>query len=300
LDDDLVFRNDLLRLININNQNHYNISTQNISDYGIPDIELTNDETCIIIECKIESTERDQQLSDYVKILKTRKNKEKHLIYLTKYYELKEINDDKILFNQIRWCDIFEIIHDDHNQITKQLKLFIKENNMEKAKNFNYSDILVLNNIQETISKMDEVLDTVKPYFTKHIGTLSKDSSRSTRLSEKWYANFFCVSLEQKFQFDIGVGFYWWDDIINVAIRISVPKNSKTNNSKKNYIEFFNDNLNWEIESDENHTAFWYYKSVPEFIIEESEQIPKIIEFIEEGIDKLIALKKIDKNIFGK
>lgn len=301
LQTDKQFFTDFLALLKIKSDKDYWVNTQVVYDFGRPDIEiyLKTRNISIVIECKIEHFERPNQLNDYQKILLGKDVKEKHLLYLTKYYDHKELENQEIFFHQIKWADIFSIINDKFNLITTQLKQFIKEQGMAESNNFQYQDLAVLTNISSTIRKMDEVLDGIKPYFEKHLGGLSKESARSTRLKDNWYVNYHDIYQTKVYQFGIGVGFFWWDGEISLALRIYLP-NKEKNKDTTRYKAFFDKNLKtWEIEEWDDAYNYWHYETVAKFIIEEDEQIPAMIKFLKEGIDELNALKKIDSKIFG-
>ena len=174
---------DFLELLDLELENDFSIKTQTIYDYGRPDLEinLLDSKTCILIECKIEHFERENQLEDYKKILLEKNVRNRHLVYLTKYYEHRDNDNKQINFDLLKWSDIYNLIDNQNTPITQELKNYIKDENMAESKNFNYNDITSLMNITGTIRKMDEVLDSIKDYYEKTIGTLSKDSARSTR-----------------------------------------------------------------------------------------------------------------------
>lgn len=295
LENDNHFFVDFLNLLKIKNDKCYRVNTQVVYENGRPDIELflkTNN-TSIIIECKIEHFERPNQLNDYINILKKKKEKEKHLVYLTKYYDLKDITDEEVNFHQYKWIDIYSIINEKNQQITIQLKHFLKELNMAESNNFQYQDLSAISNITSTIRKMDEVLDGIKPYFEKNIGKFSKDSSRSTRLSEERYINFHSVSKDSVQLYSVEAGFYWWDDDITICIRIYIPNREKNKNASL-INSFFKKNLVlWENDDWDDSFNYWYYESVAKFIIDGNEQIPAMINFLKEGVNQLAVIKKL-------
>lgn len=138
-----------------------NIKTQEeYEGFGRPDIEVNYKETTILFECKVEANERFNQLEDYASILNKHKlkTKKKHIVFLTRYFEHKEITDKNIRLHLLRWYSVFEIISERHLQITNELKKFLKEQGMEKIKNFTIQDLLAMKIIPETITKMDELL----------------------------------------------------------------------------------------------------------------------------------------------
>lgn len=302
LTEDKVFAKRYFSKFNVHLPENYIVKTQAVYDFGRPDIEIyfPDKKELILIECKIEHFERENQLDDYAKILNSQKLDKKHLFYLTKYYDYKELNQPNIDFQLQKWSDIYNLIDEKKdNETTKQLKLYIKELNMAESSNFNYQDLAVLKSIPASIRKMDEILDGIKPYFEKKIGGLSKESARSTRLKDSWYVNYHDIYNGKVLKYGVSVGFFWWDNDISLALRIWLP-NKEKNTDTTNYKQIFDKHLkNWELEEWDDCYNYWYYDSVAQFIIDEKEQIPAMIEFLKKGIDELTELKNIDKKILG-
>jgi hypothetical protein len=292
LNSDMKFRTDFFELIKIEELKNPIIKTQVVYQYGRPDIVISNSEYTILIECKIEHTERENQLNDYKNILLDKKSNNSHLIYLTKYYEFKKIDTTNIEFHQIKWADVYKLIEIENNQITRELKKYIKEQNMSDSNNFQYQDLSTLKIITSTIHKMDEVLDGIKPIFEEKIGKFSKDSSRSTRLTEERYVNWSSVIKDSVQQYSYEVGFYWWDDEdISIALRVFIPNKERNKNAKKILAHFESKLTEWEPEHFEESYNFWYFQPLAQFIIDDEEQIPEIIKFLEKGINELAKIK---------
>lgn len=288
LETDELFFDRFLKLIGLTNAQKYIVNTQTVYDLGRPDIEIYNDKTSILIECKIEHIERENQLNDYAKILLNNRKEIKSLVYLTKYYEYKDVNFNTIDFNQLKWADLYKIIDESNSQVTIQFKKYIKEQNMADSNNFLYQDLSVLKTVTSTIRKMDEVLDGIKPFFENKVGKFSKDSSRSTRLSEERYVNWHSIIKEGLLLYSVEVGFYWWDDDIFLAARIYIPTKERNKNAEKVKKHFVSKLPNWEVEDWEDSFNLWYYESVATFIINEEEQIPSMINFLKEGLSKFV------------
>lgn len=116
------------------------ISTQNeYEEYGRPDIEIENDKYCILIENKVDSSEGINQLNRYASILRLHKHdkKKKIVIFLTKIYEKKKLEDNSIQLIQIRWYEIHNLINSTNTEVTRQLKNFLTDYGMSKSLNFN-------------------------------------------------------------------------------------------------------------------------------------------------------------------
>jgi hypothetical protein len=291
---------DFLKYLEIETDAETNIKTQSIYNFGRPDIEINipSIKTCILIECKIEHFERPNQLEDYKKILESKNNTKRHLVYLTKYYDFRENNNKKINLHLLKWFDIFQIINEENTALTQELKSFIKDENMSESKNFTYTDLATLRNITGTIRKMDEVLDGLKEYYESKIGTLSKDSARSTRLKQEWYSTFQVFQQQSSYHFYISFGFMWWEDEIYVGTRVNISKSEKYKKTEV-YIKLFKRVLKtWKVEEFDKNIDFCDYKPIAQFIIDPEEQVPAMVAFLKLGVDKLETLKKLDPKIF--
>jgi hypothetical protein len=303
LEKDNRFMNQFLKKIGENDAILYKINTQAVYKYGRPDIEiyLEKSKTSILIECKVDHQERFNQLNDYLSILENKNADKKYLIYLTKYYENKSIRKSNINFIQLKWADIYSLIDDSSEKITNELKQFIKDKNMESSKNFQYLDLTSMVQITSTISKMDEVIDGVKDEFAIKIAKLSRDSSRSSRLENRWYGSYHWVNYKKPDEYEIQVGFNWEDvdDDILIGIRVKVH-NSVDNPKSQELIDFFKKNLKkWEYSIWENKHSFSYQEYIAKFILEKDEQIPEMTKYLQQGLNELYNLKKVKKNIFG-
>lgn len=303
LANDTIFAQDFYNLIGLEIKDARVETQTTYEGLGRPDIEISNQHSICLIECKVESDERENQLLDYIKILDTHKknHKNKSLVFLTKYYEYRYFAHDNIKFIYLRWYEINQLINDKHNLITQQLKQFLINNDMDKIKNFTIQDLLVMKSVGETISKMDELLEQFKPYFEKNFGGYSKESSRSTRLVYNNYSNH-VILREGKLDYCINIGFFWWWHDVEIpvlGVTVEVAK-KKFENSK--LPEFFKKNLitdkNWEYEEDDK--AYWYssYKSLSEFISKDDDNIPAMKKFLTEQLDILINLKKTNPEYF--
>jgi hypothetical protein len=291
---------DFFSKLNLIADDQTTIRTQATYEYGRPDIEINipTSKTCILIECKIEHFERENQLEDYKKILEEKKISNRHLVYLTKYYDFREDDNKAIKLHILKWTDIYNIIDDDNTELSQELKSYLKDEHMDESKNFTYTDLTVLKNAAGTIRKMNEVIDGVKEYYEKKIGPFAKESSRSTRLKEEWYVA--THSVGQPYKFEIEIGFiWWWDEQVYLGIRIYLPTADKFKNTE-NYCKLFKKYLkDWEFEDDwDKCFVFGKYQPVGQFIIDEEEQVPAMVQYLRELTDELDGLKKVDPKIF--
>lgn len=266
-------------------------------NYGRPDIELNFDNTSILVECKIEAIERENQLEDYACILRKHKpsSYSKHIVFLTKYYEHKEITDANIKLHLIRWYDIYDLIDDTHSQVTNQLKEFLKERGMEKIKNFTIQDLLAMKTIPETMTKMDELLEQFKPEFDNQFGGFSKDSSRSTRLPSSIYINYVQLNFDKSI-YHLLIGFFWWWDgyeVPSLGLSLEIPiKKFENSELVKILDKELIEGHGWEFEDDGRFYFYSSFKPLTDFITAEEDNIPSMKKFLQSQLNILYDLRK--------
>jgi PD-(D/E)XK nuclease superfamily len=296
LENDMDFQKDFLEMIDCEDHSIIHISTQqSYSSLGRPDIEILTKNSIILIENKVDSAEGYEQLERYTKILLSNNIENKFLIYLTKFYEHKVLVKANIKYKNIKWWDVNSIMKH-NNLITTIFSDYLIENELAMDKNFRNIDLVSLENIGNVISKMDEVIDSIKDYFGKKLGNFSKDSSRSTRLREQAYYNY--KSVGDPFKFNINVGYFWhWpNEAIYFGVSIWIQFKS---DEKKEIIDFFKENLaGWEVEPWGKTITFGNYKKLSEIVATSDEQLPVMRDFLIVSIDKLSELKSTNPNIF--
>lgn len=299
LETDLVFRADFLELLEMELDDNFYISTQqHYENIGRPDIEILGNKIHIIIECKVDAEERENQLNDYLKIFQTKKNRKRHLVYLTKFYKHKSVQEKEIDFSNITWVDVNILAQKSENPILTEFSSFLNEKNISMEKNFKSIDLLSLENISNTISKMDEVLDSVKEHFTKSFGNPSKDSSRSTQL--KWNAYYNYKNIGNPHKYNIDIGFQWWfdDNIIYLTMRIYIPLGLATTDELTKFFKSQLLPLDWEFEEEEGGNVIGKYLNINNITATSEEQIPKMIKFLTGRIDELAGVKNKNSKHF--
>ena len=127
LEFDMKFRVDFVtKLLEIADvEREITISTQEVyHGYGRPDIQITYGKTIILIECKVESSERENQLNDYALILNQVKQDylDRRIVFLTKYFEVKELASEDVNLHLVRWFQIHDLIDDYNSQVTLQFR----------------------------------------------------------------------------------------------------------------------------------------------------------------------------------
>ncbi|WMN06899.1 PD-(D/E)XK nuclease family protein [Marivirga arenosa] len=295
------FRDDFFKLINHPISESLNVITQKTFSEGIPDIVLIDQKikSFLLIESKIEHHERANQLDDYKKILQNNHhNYRKHLVYITKYYDSNHSKipvQDKIYFTALKWVNIYSLINSDNSEITQQLQQYLKEEEMNDTKNFNYNDLMAMITIPKTISKMDEVFSHIKPTYMKHLGSFPA-TSRGTKLPYSWYG----LSDERTFKsyrYWINTGFRWFyeDETIYVGIRIWISNESiEFIDTLKSNLETVEDSgettTSWVHYSDDKGVVIENYRYLTDFMSTEVDQLPSIATYLNNTLQELAAL----------
>jgi hypothetical protein len=311
LEHDKLFLVNFTRLIGLDGcEESLIIKTQSsYSTIGRPDIELYSQNYRIIIECKVDASERENQLSDYSLLLSESKKKNLRLVYLTKYLESKESTLAPNQFVQICWYDVAKIINSDNHYFTIQFKIHLKELNMANIKFFSTLDLAALKTMSATIEKMDDTLDALRPYYTQNFGSLSKKSARSTRLKDGWYINWQSFYQEKKMSFDITYGYYWFfegDEIPCIGLRIWIPTYGMHFKSNPIYKIFSKELKNWisenPIEERDNGIVIARYSYLSDFMTSSNneDQLKEIIDFLKnECINPIIRIKEKHSELFS-
>lgn len=271
------------------------ISTQNeYEEYGRPDIEIENDKYCILIENKVDSSEGINQLNRYASILRLHKHdkKKKIVIFLTKIYEKKKLEDNSIQLIQIRWYEIHNLINSTNTEVTRQLKNFLTDYGMSKSLNFNETDLKVLKVISQTLDKMDELLNRFEKDFKEHFGGYSSRASRTSKLSQSFYINF--VELWYgDLQYWIDIGFLWNDFEPSVWIGLEFnSKKFKLTDLSKIFDKELIEKNDWDFEDANNSIYYSKYKNISEFDTTKADHVLSMEEYLREHLSTLLKIKK--------
>lgn len=275
---------------------YYTVKTQTshkIEDkYKRPDLEITiGNDIIILIESKVGSNERDGQLKSYNQILKTLyKNKKTFLIYLTKYFEKKN-NVDKC----IRWYQIYNILESE-NIITQQLNKYLKEENMNIDTKFTAYDIVALDNIQRTISKINEVLNGIKNELKDTFG-LSKSKKTNLRNDKLAQSGEYYDNIETNNGFSIKIGLFTYNRE-NPMLALGIFFNRDSDEIKDKFKSIIKKD-EWRFY--EEHNSYTKERSIFEFMANEKEDhIIAMQNFLKEAINEIAKIKKNQRKSASK
>ncbi len=276
---DKLFRELFFKKLGLLKNEKPEILTQSTYSEGRPDIEIIIDKNIhVLIEVKVGTTEGYEQLNRYSEILQKSHYPQKILVYLTKYFEHKESANEKVKIKLIRWHEVFDILCKSEELVTKQLVNYLEEQSMSKNVILNVNDVLAIRTINESTSKLDEVLYHVKPNFQNVIG--------SSKFPNKLDG---CYWLSHSFNgVDVKCGFNWFwpkDTGVTLMTWLWIPE-ARTDIEliKAQLIEI----KRWDcwLDEDDKGIVFAKSKSVLEFI-EEEDQTKKMASFLKSGIDDL-------------
>lgn len=283
LTNDLLFRQNFLSLIKCSESvEMFNCATQ-LSDnvFGKPDVLIEiNDDTIILIECKVGSTQEETQLKRYSNILLKDKAKKKFLIYLTKYFEETESFQSPINFLAIRWYDVSEQLLNSKNDVSKEFYNYLREEKMSTKISFNKSELSAIKNIQETFAKMNEFILLAKDRLEIYVHS-------KILLSKKVeYGNYGITT-----DFHNGklwLGFFQYEDNQEMQICISVEDVPITNENF-NEMDIKLKSFNWLAYDNDKEDKRTWFKSMDfsSFFINESFDTNKAITFLEKEIQNI-------------
>lgn len=147
---------------------------------SIPDIVLRFNNHTVFIECKIDAKEGDGQLQRYAEHL-DKINTKRTLIFLTKNFEEKDINEirkncnSEIHFIPLRWFQVYKFL-DKYagNNLVLELLKFMKNMDLSSNNQFTPTDLITLANINNVFNVMQNCMwGKVSGEFEKKIGKLS-------------------------------------------------------------------------------------------------------------------------------
>ncbi len=250
--------------------------------FGKPDILIELNNTIILIECKVDASQGNNQLNRYAQYLRKQKIRNKHFIFLTKYFEdvnnklFKDLN-----FRSMRWYEVFELLQPSSNIISKEFSKYLIEQKMSTKISFNKADISALKYINETVAKMDEFLVRLEEL-------LSRQCKNKVVQDRNTFQGYYGVYTKIK----VGVlwlGFYQFDSYEEMQVGISVEALCKSQFEKQiDKLSKFN---NWELPYIENNYKIWYNgKKISTFFSNNTFSANEAFNFLEFQFEKIKKL----------
>jgi hypothetical protein len=262
----------------------FNYETQFVDfEYGRPDIYINiNDNYVIVIECKVESYQEETQLKRYSDFLLAKHtHKEKHLVFLTKFFETTPKFPNEITFNHLRWYEIFDLLTDKSNQITNEFAKYLIDEKMNSTINFNLSELNAIKEYQETFSKMNDFLVRAKEILKSFAKTKKIQSDKLIEYGSYGASCEFCGG-------ELWLGFYQYEADNEMQICISVE--IKSDNPKFKQIDKALKLLEWDhYDNSENMRTWHKHENFSSFFINEKFEANRALEFLRA---ELLELKK--------
>ena len=165
----------------------YDVSTQLRRDLEdtqncIIDLVLIGKSNACLIECKVESSEGWEQLFRYGKVLEIYySEKNKYLIYLTQYSDIKNQDGqyDKFNFNQYRWYHIAKFLkkYGTENPLINDYLKFLKTYNMAQDNTLKSVNLIAMENMKKTIEICEFHIENAKQHFKKMFGSANPNAN---------------------------------------------------------------------------------------------------------------------------
>lgn len=164
---------------------YYSLETQKSYPGAYVDMVFYSDITLCFLENKVNSREGEDQLNKYYKILLNEKDNYKniYLRYCTKYQDKKNAKDysvsGKSIFKQFQWQDIYYFLNKNYrkNSIIESFLGYLEEYDMKSINEFNIQEIAAINNLSQTLQKMESNINEIIPHFEKTFGKAKNTSS---------------------------------------------------------------------------------------------------------------------------
>lgn len=179
---------------------------------SIPDIVITlPDNSVLIIESKVDSSEGTDQLKRYAEQINA-KYGEGTLLYLTKNYDPKIENffwdkGPKVKFEQCRWFDIYQLASKyKHHLLINQMLEFMIHENISSDNKFSPVDIITLNNFSRVKRIIDETMEGEVLAALKKVAP--KDGRESKPITELKHRDRYNYIRYQENHIWVGLG-YW-------------------------------------------------------------------------------------------
>ncbi len=276
---DLQFREKFLALLEIKNAKELVCKTQYADkDYGRPDLYILVDEKIeIIIECKVDNTQSLKQLEKYSELLKKRNSEERHLVFLTKYYELTEDFKD-VAFSHIRWFQVYKLLIGSTNQLSIEFSKYLIEEKMSTVVPFNKTELNAIKSFSETLGKMNDFLGRVKDVLKSRTNSpIRQDISIQERI-----IGLICNLKTGR----LWIGFYQFDNHDEIQVCVSIEANKADSHFKELHQYLDSKNFN-NYENEEGLRTWLNAHNLSDFFKNETFNVEEAVSFIEERLDAL-------------
>ena len=299
---DRLFRERFLRLLpaGYQEQTGFSIETQCMyqAEKRRTDVEISLGHACIMIECKLGSTESYRQLDDYARLLSLKGQPHKLLVFLTVNREekAKDYAHLGVEFLQLRWYDIGPCITDACDTITKELKHYLKAEKI-LMDNISYHDIVAFQNFFQTRRKFNDILqnDVTRLFVEKG---LHQYNTYQPTLRHNEYVLLF--NYGKHINISLGFGNWWGEHpCLFTRLWVSHKKDAQGNIARSMYQQL--QAMNWYIkEVDTGGYIVEYREPLLDYLLYEENQRVKLVSFFKKCIGDLASIMDGYPEIFGK
>lgn len=162
---------------------HFVVDTQSTYQNLTVDMVFSNEESLCFLENTAQPVVEEQlsQLEKCEAVLlgEQEEYSQVYLRYCSKYYDTQPITD--INFVQFRWADVCAFLESSpKNPLVNAFLDFIEENNMKGITELSTDDLVAISTLSDTITKMDDCLDSVAAEFTMLFGYPTRGAPKET------------------------------------------------------------------------------------------------------------------------
>lgn len=261
----------------------------------IVDIVFESKDSVCFLENKVNSKEGDRQLERYSKVLwniQKECGKKVYLRYCTKYYEVKSVED--MNFKQFRWMNVDKFLKKyENDKMVKDFLDFLRSEGMVSSGEFNFQDMIVLSNINNTFSKINECFDNVEGKFKDVFG----EATRTTTVKQiKEYNGYWLwrkdVLGDGYSEVYIGICVSNSEDKTTPRLQVGI-KCGKNNSMNSDFNKKSHDNEGFFdfIDIDDDESCVWFEEGLSRFIDSEG-QLEEIENWFTKRIDDLNEFRK--------
>jgi len=273
---------------------------------------LDNDINCIIdlvlegtnnicfIENKINSNEGYRQLERYSIVLDyfEKKGMNTHLYYCTKFTEKKQIKSHN--FKQYRWFQLARHLNEpeEKDTLTKEFIQFLTSNNMAQDTTLYSTDFVVFENLQDTLNKCIEFINSVKPDFEEKFCSHIKISDKKS-ISQILEHGRIIYSVKGFIKgegwSEIHYGIHLQEPVIYIEVYLD-----KKNENHDSLVSLVDSNKTFLIEKYDVGTSFWLEKDLSQLLNNENSEL-EIADWYKGAFAKMEAfINSSNLNIWNK
>jgi len=183
------------------------------SQTEIPDIVLRiGSDTLVIVEVKVDSGEGKEQLKRYSDYLLDKDRPHKHLVYLTKKSEIKELNVQGFHFCHLRWFEVYKMLERFGDTLSNEFKDYLTEQGMSRKVDFHLAQ-------SSAIADYLRFTECVTSFLADYKDNLVKNGVTDFTDKSNYQKGEIGVSITE-FSFPIWCGFYQHMNEVKLGISL--------------------------------------------------------------------------------